>query len=158
MKRQDIISILEKAPSTLKDLLSEIPGNMLKIKRRPEKWSIHENACHLAEVHPMMIKRFKRFKSEKNPEFKPYLPGSDTTPDDNLIDLNLIESLARFEDDRKELIELVSTFTEQDWINEAIHPEYIIFTAEIFLRHIMMHDQLHMYRIEELWLTRDAFL
>jgi uncharacterized damage-inducible protein DinB len=158
MKRQDIISIITKAPSLLRELISEIPENMLKEKRRPGKWSIHENACHLAEVHPMMIERFRRFKSEKKPEFKPYLPGSDTTPDDNLIDLDLAECLQRFEKDRAVLLSIVSTFSEGNWLNEAQHPEYIKFTAEIFLRHIMMHDQLHMYRIEELWLTRDEFI
>jgi len=25
-------------------------------------------------------------------------------------------------------------------------------------RHILMHDHWHMYRMEELWLTRDAYL
>lgn len=158
MNRQDILSIIEKAPSLLEDLISEIPGEILKLKRRPGKWSIHENACHLAEVHRMMIERFKLFKTVRNPVIKPYLPGSTETPDDYLMDLDLHDCLGRFRKDRAIMLDLLQTFSEEDWTNPGSHPEYIKFNPEIFLRHIMMHDHLHMYRIEELWLTTPDYL
>lgn len=40
----------------------------------------------------------------------------------------------------------------------ARHPEYTLYTPYVMLRHMMMHDYLHMYRIEELWLTRPEYL
>ena len=112
MNRNEIIFILEKAPLVLEELISEIPQEMLKVRRRPGKWSIHENACHLAEVHPMMIERFTRFKNELNPVIKPYLPGTADTPDDYLKDLNLDECIIRFADDRRKLINIVKSFSE----------------------------------------------
>ena len=155
MNRPEIISILKNAPSFLEDLVSEIPEDLLKIKRRPSKWSIHENVCHLAEVHTMMIERFKMFKTEYNPIIKPYNPD---TPDNYLMNQDFDDCLSRFRKDRKAMINILRAFTTDDWTNEGRHPEYIKFNAEIFLRHIMLHDQLHMYRIEELWLTKDEFL
>jgi hypothetical protein len=158
MNRPEIISILKNAPSFLEDLLGEIPEDLLKIKRWPSKWSIHENACHLAEMHTMMIERFKIFKTEYNPIIRPHNLDSAETPDTYLMDLDLDTCISRFRKDRKAMINILRTFMTDDWTNEGRHPEYIKYNAEIFLRHIMLHDQLHMYRIEELWLTKDEFL
>jgi hypothetical protein len=44
------------------------------------------------------------------------------------------------------------------WQKTGIHPEYELYSLSILGRHILMHDFWHMYRIEELWLTRDAYL
>ena len=152
------IDILKKAPDLLEELISEIPTAILKKRRKTGKWSIHEHACHLCESQKMMIERFKVFKFTTNPRFDPYLPGTAETPDDVLLHMDLQSSLQIFRKDRKKLIDLLHAFDENDWNKEAIHPEYIKFTPAIFLRHIVMHDHFHMYRIEELWLTTDAYL
>ena len=49
-------------------------------------------------------------------------------------------------------------FDVEHWTRKAKHKEYIEYTPYIMLRHILMHDHFHMYRIEELWLTTDEFL
>ncbi len=158
MTINDKITLLGQTPYLLKELLEEIPVKLLKIRRIPGKWCIHEHVCHLYLAQPMMIRRFKSFKENKNPEFIPYLPGTAETPDDPLMKMELGECLEGFENDRKTMIQLLNTFSKEDWENEGRHPEYIKFTPEIFLRHIVMHDHLHMYRIEELWLTTDDYL
>ena len=158
MTIDDKLRIMESTPGILLELLSEIPANLYKIIRKPGKWCIHEHACHLYESQLMMMERFKIFKDVRNPSFTPYLPGSLQTPDSNLLVMDLHKSLEDFNTDRKELVKYLTTFTAEDWGNEGIHPEYSIYTPAIFLRHIMMHDHLHMYRIEELWLTTDDYL
>ena len=154
---QEKLQMLALAPNLLEELLDQIPKEMLKLRRIPGKWSIHEHAVHLEEAQKMIIQRFHRFKQEKNPEFIPYLPGT-TVPDDYLMDLDLEESLASFRKNRLELIELLKTFSNEDWTNEGKHPEYTQINPLLWLRHIMMHDHFHMYRIEELWLTTDSYL
>lgn len=72
------------------------------------------------------------------------------------MDLN--DSLEQFKSDRVIMVDYLENFTEEDWQNEGLHPEYKKFTAEIFIRHIIMHDHLHMYRIEELWLANEPFI
>lgn len=37
-------------------------------------------------------------------------------------------------------------------------PEYALYSLFILARHILMHDHGHIYRMEERWLTRDAYL
>ena len=72
--------------------------------------------------------------------------------------MELNEALAIFFEKRKELISLVSSEDESIWIKKAEHPEYQIYTPYIMLRHRLMHDHFHMYRIEELWLTNEEYL
>ncbi len=151
------LQILAEAPNLLEDLLAEIPNDLLKIRRIKGKWSIHEHACHLAEAQRMIIGRFKRFKQEKNPTFVPYLPGT-TVPDDNLAKMDLPEQLADFRANRQVMVDLLRSYTEADWSNEGSHPEYKQINALLWLRHVLMHDHFHMYRIEELWLTTEEYL
>lgn len=151
------LEILAKAPGLLEELLMEIPVEMLKAKRIKGKWSIHEHAVHLPEAQEMIIERFKIFQREKHPTFVPYLPGN-TVSDDYLIDLDLNISLEKFRAGRQELITLLKSFSTRDWANEGSHPEYIKMNPKVWLRHVMMHDHFHMYRIEELWLTTEDYL
>ena len=50
----------------------------------------------------------------------------------------------------QETIELVKTFNEKDWNKLAIHPEYRIYTPYIMLRHLLMYDHSHLYKIEDM--------
>ena len=140
MTIEDKLLIMNSAPEILQELIQEIPASLYKIKRIKGKWCIHEHACHLYESHLMMIERFKTFKNERNPTFAPYFPGTLETPDSNLIKMDLDKSLLSFRNDRKGLVNYLHTFNEEDWKNEAIHPEYSSFTPAVFLRHIMMQN------------------
>ena len=141
----------------LKNLLSSIDESEFKIQRKSEKWSIHEHACHLVMVQPMIIERFKIFLNDPAPVIKPFIPGR-TDPDGDLIKHDLASTVQRFSEYRIELINQVSGLDSRYWFKEAKHNEYKIYTPHILLRHALMHDHFHMYRIEQLWLTTDRFL
>lgn len=152
-----IIDSLAKNPVLLNSLVDEIPEDILKVRRIKGKWSIHEHVCHLAVVQPMLHDRLVRFKNEEAPEFKPYLPGVNVQ-DDDLIEMDMRQCLLDFEYHRKRLIELIKGFDRNIWAKKGKHPEYKVYSPTIILRHILMHDHLHMYRVEELWLTTEPYL
>ncbi|MDA1119365.1 MAG: hypothetical protein O2887_02525 [Bacteroidetes bacterium] len=52
----------------------------------------------------------------------------------------------------------MKSFENDLWSKTAVHPEFNKYSHYILLRHAMMHDHFHMYRIEELWLTKDEYL
>lgn len=152
-----IITVLKEAPQILKGLLKQIPEPLHKQRRIPGKWSIHEHACHLDVVQDMILERFRIFQEEEHPEFQAYMPGKNVS-DEELINMDLHQSISAFQQKRARLLELISTYDDSTWTKEADHPRYKEFTPYIFLRHVMMHDHFHMYRIEELWITRDEYL
>lgn len=149
-----IIAGLEQTPSLLEEMLSEIPSTLMKKHRIPGKWCIHEHAVHFAKVQKMLNERLKRFMTEENPEIVPYLPGV-STPADELIKADLKTSLKEFSRDRKTFIKTLKQLKPKDWRKQARHPQFTSYTPYIMLRHLLLHDNTHMYRIEELWLTRE---
>jgi hypothetical protein len=157
----DIIDImirnLADGPLLLKELLAGIPNDCFKVRRIPDKWSIHEHTCHLSEVESMMYDRLLTFKNATYPAFQPFLPGTNAN-DEHLLEMDLNEALEHYTNQRFETIQLARSLAKEDWQKEASHPEYEHYTAKILLRHVLMHDHLHFYRIEQLWLTREAFL
>ena len=153
---EEILVCLEKSPLLLKNLVASIPRELLKKNRIPGKWNIHEHACHLVGVQPMFIERFRMFKQHQEPVFEVYIPGK--TVQEDLMSMDLDDSLGRFEGYRDELIRQVKSMDKDLWQRHGRHDEYIEYTPYIMLRHILSHDHVHMYRIEELWLTRDEYL
>lgn len=156
-EKETLLTSLSNTPFLLRQFVNQIPGNLLKKRRKPGKWTIHENACHIAQAEIMIYERFKKFEVEDQPEFKPYLPGV-TISDEALIDLDLESEMDQFEDRRKQTVELLNRFNKATWNKIGFHNEYNSYTPFILLRHTLMHEYLHMYRMEELWLTKEAYL
>lgn len=150
-----VIDALRRAPEIVVPLVREAPPEILKRRPSPKRWSIHEHACHLAHVHGLFFERLDRMLGEPQPVIRPYLPG-DQDPDDFLLEMNLDDSLHRFADDRRKLVERLELLSPQDWARTADHPEYSAYSVFIMFRHLALHDFLHAYRIEELLLQRDA--
>ncbi|MGI8905135.1 MAG: DinB family protein [Candidatus Sumerlaeaceae bacterium] len=145
------------APSFLRELLSNIPAEMLKQARKPGKWTIHEHAVHMTMVDDIMIPRLEAFRSQAEPKIVPYNP-SEAEKAGSLLEMELNARLDCFDDSRERLIDAFSLLNPADYDKHADHPEYREYTPRVMLRHLMMHDYLHCYRIEELWLTRDERL
>ncbi len=151
MDRQTLINFLEKTPSILRGLMAELPEAVLKERRIPGKWSAHEHACHIARVQTIQNGRLKRFLTEERPVFAPYVPGK-STPEDELMMMDLSGALDDFAASRAEFI--AGLRGAKDWEKTGEHPEYDAYSLAFMARHVLFHDYVHMYRIEELGFTR----
>lgn len=158
---QDIVELLEglrRTPKILSAFVHSIPAEKRDLCRGEGFWTVSEHVSHLAQVQPMLLNRFQRFMDEEQPEFVPYLPGqgeeeAETPP---LMEINT--ALEQFVHYRQRELLLLDQADEATWQKRAIHPEYEVYSLYIMTRHVLMHDYWHMYRMEELWLTGDAFL
>jgi len=153
-----ILRSLELAPAILEEFVRTIPAEALGSVRRPGFWTIERHVYHLAEVQPMLYGRLLRFRDEESPSFVPYLPGSGAAPPPEVTVTSIDNALELFRLWRMKSLDLAGSQTDSYWTKTGSHPEYTAYTAFGLLRHIMMHDHWHMYRMEELWLTRDEFL
>jgi len=150
----ELIAAIERAPAIVVPLVRQANPAILKRRPAPGEWSIHENACHLAEVHPLFFRRLDLMLSETNPVIRSYDPGRDD-PDDALLKLDLDASLRRFADDRARLVARLRQLGAADWARTARHDEYNFYSIFTMFRHLALHDFHHAYRIEELLLRRD---
>lgn len=149
-----VIDALERAPGIVVPLVRQAPPQT--VKRRPPsgKWSIHEHAVHLSDVHPLMLHRLDLILSADEPVIRSYDPGRDD-PDDRLLQLDLDEALERYARDRVRLVERLRELTAAEWTKQARHDEYNSYSVFTMFRHLALHDFFHAYRIEELLLRPD---
>jgi hypothetical protein len=59
---------------------------------------------------------------------------------------------------RDEQIKILKNVTEDIWEKEGIHEEYKKYTFEILVRHAILHDSFHMWRMEELWIENENLI
>jgi hypothetical protein len=149
-----IITALHNGPAIILPLVREIPAHVLKRRPQPDKWSAHEHACHLAEVHALFFSRLDLMLNESHTRIAAYYPD-EATEEGSLLKVDLDEALQRFANDRARLVERLRRLSDDDWQRTAEHEEYAHYSVLIMFRHVALHDMLHAYRIEELLLKRD---
>ena len=149
---ESLILTLERGPVLLIPLVRSVPPERLKQRPKPEKWSAHEHACHIATTHGLFFERLDRMLAQDNPAIKAYQP--DQEEDDMLIKMDLDASLLQWARERGELVERLRTLTPAQWERTGEHSEFKPYSVFIMFRHLALHDMLHAYRIEDLALQR----
>ncbi len=149
-----VIDALERAPGIIVPLVREVPPAFLTRRPAPGKWSAHEHACHLAVVHRLFFERLDQMLASPAPVITPYDPDRNE-PEDRLLQMDLQQALDQYVEDRQRLVARVRTLTPKDWERTAEHGEYSHYSVFIMFRHVVLHDFLHAYRIEELLLRKE---
>ena len=149
-----VIAAWENAPALVVPLVREVHARALKRRPAPGRWSAHEHACHLADVHALFFSRLEQFLSEERPRIEPFDPATQR-PDGELLSVDLDEALGRFTEDRRRLVARLRELPPGVWRRTAEHGEYSHYSVLIMFRHLALHDCLHAYRIEELLLKKD---
>ena len=153
----DLLDGLGRSGRILSEFVKAIPADKMNLRRGEGFWTIAEHVSHLAQVQPMLLERLQRFMAEDRPDFVPYIPGDEET-EARPPQLEIDAALASFAHHREQQITILEKAEDADWQKTGTHPEYERYSLYILVRHILMHDHWHMYRMEELWLTRDAHL
>jgi hypothetical protein len=149
-----VVDALDRAPGMVVPLVREVRPAVLRRRPAPKKWSAHEHACHLAVVHRLFFDRLEQILASPAPVITPYDPG-ERDPDDLLLKMDLDDSLRRYVDDRRRLVERIRQLSASDWRRTAEHGEYSHYSVFIMFRHLALHDFFHAYRIEELLLKKE---
>lgn len=151
----ELLAGLALTPKLLAELVMGIPAERLDLRRGENFWTIAEHVSHLAEVQPMLLGRLERLVAEDHPEFIPFIPTDEpSTP----FRQEMAAALEQFATFRAKQLQLLEKLERETFAKSGSHPEYDSYTLYILTRHILMHDHWHMYRIEELWLTKDPYL
>lgn len=146
-----LLTTLQQAPHIIIPLVREVPGARMRVRPAAGKWSAHEHACHLAEVHSLFSGRLDQMLSEDEARIATYTPP----PGDEagaLLERDLDSELARFATDRQALVSRLRGLAPDAWERTAVHPQYSQYSLYIMFRHMALHDHLHAYRIEQILL------
>lgn len=146
---KSILEALSQTPRILQELIDEIPKDRYKKHIIHGKWTIHEHATHVAvgDIYGFQ-KRLEQFKHVEKPMFEP-LSGENFAKD-FFLELDLQSSLQEFFKVRAKTIQMAQSLDDTQWGKEANHPEYTKYTPYIMVRHLLMHDHAHLYKIEDM--------
>ncbi len=157
MYQQELIEGLRIGPQVLRYFTAAIPEERLHLRRGEGFWTLYEHVEHLSAVQLMLYRRLERFTREERPEFVPYLPDREQdTAQEKLKALG--ELLSFYSRWRERQLKLIEGGDAGLWAKGALHPEYEQYGFEILVRHILLHDYFHLYRMEELWLSKEEYL
>lgn len=149
-----LIAALENAPGVIIPMIREFPAEYLKRRPSPPKWSAYEHACHLSGTDAAFRARLDLILSVDNP----YIESIVNSPEVEagaLLDIDLDEALERYARERASLVERLRGLSPDDWKRTAVHEAFSHYSVRIMFRHVLNHEMLHAYRIEELLLKKD---
>ena len=149
-----LISALETAPGVIIPLIREVPAQILKRRPSANKWSAYEHACHLSQSDAPFLARLDVILSTS----EPYIETINNSPEDEagaMLGIDLDESLERYRHERAALVKRLKTLSTEEWQKTAVHEAFDHYSVFIMFRHLLNHEMLHAYRIEELLLKKD---
>ena len=150
-----LVRSLGDVPTVLTGLVASMDHIDLDAVRRPGAWSIMEHLRHLAVAQPMLLGRLRLFVDEEHPVTTPYFPAED---ENRSVLRSADEAVRSYREVREEQVQVIQAVEPDVWLRSATHPEYTPYTFAILVRHILMHDYWHMYRMEELAFASDRVL
>ena len=149
-----LISALETAPGVIIPLIREVPPQILKRRPSPTKWSAYEHACHLSQSDAPFRARLDLILSTPHP----FIKSIENSPEDEagaMLEIDLDESLDRYVRERAALVTRLKNLSPHEWQKTAEHEAFDHYSVWIMFRHLLNHEMLHAYRIEELLLKKD---
>jgi hypothetical protein len=149
-----LIASLEAAPGIIIGLVREVPPQNLKRRPAPNKWSAHEHACHLSTGHAVFLSRLESMLSAQHPRISSMEPSPDEEAG-SLLSVDLDEALGRYVRERALVVQRLKELSPVDWQRTAEHEAFSHYSVHIMFRHVLMHEMLHAYRIDELMLKKD---
>ncbi len=153
--KETLLKTFKDLPEITETYFKNIPEDLLDRKRSETAWTIREHLYHIVNTQEMLYERILKIKAEESPVVTPYFPENE------LDTVSRYESITKafkhYKEIREKQISLINQLTETDYEKEAKHGEYIRYNIPIIINHMIFHEYWHMYRIEELWLTRDEY-
>ena len=154
MDTQTLIATLEAAPGIIIGLIREVPSQNLKRRPAPNKWSAHEHACHISTGQAAFLARLELMLSEPHPQIRSMEPSPEEEAG-SLLSVDLEESLGRYVRERGLVVKRLKELSAEDWQRTAEHEAFSHYSVHIMFRHVLVHEMLHAYRIDELMLKKD---
>jgi hypothetical protein len=72
-----------------------------------------------------------------------------------MLEIDLDASLDRYVRERAALVQRLETLSPDEWQKTAVHEAFDHYSVFIMFRHLLNHEMLHAYRIEELLLRKN---
>jgi uncharacterized damage-inducible protein DinB len=148
------ISLLQKTPGILEQLLHDVSPDVLQWKPAPDRWSIQEVLAHLAVVELLYSKRIRLIIMEEDPVLIKYVAPSDG----EMQQETAREHLEHFIALRRAHIVFLHSIPASAASRTGRHPEMGPVSVSHLLHELANHDLGHLRQMAELYRARAFYL
>ena len=146
-ERAKLIRQYADGPAVLKAALSRVPGQVMKWRPAPAKWSVHEILCHCADSEMNGALRVRYLVAESDPRIIGYdqdvwTRTFDYHSRDETLALELAEAARRW------TVPVLEGLSAGQWLKEGTHSERGRMTTEDWLRTYAEHLHTHARQID----------
>src|SRR5262245_56978528 len=120
MNSQTLIASLEAAPGIIIGLVREVSPQNLKRRPAPNKWSVHEHACHISSGDAAFLARLELMLSDPHPKIKSMEPSPEEEGG-SLLNVDLDEALDQYARERARVVKRLKELSTEDWQRTAEH-------------------------------------
>jgi hypothetical protein len=142
----DPITVLQTTPTRLLELYEALSPADLEASYRLFSWSRREVIAHLADVEVVMAFRFRQLAAVPGIELQTFDQDRWATRYRQLEPSLAVES---FRATRAWNLALFATFSLEEWLAEAYHPERGFESMDLMVRMLAGHDLNHLRQLEE---------
>lgn len=146
---RDPLAMQREAPQTIAALINGVPGDKLKRRPAPDRWSAIEIIAHMAEDELSSSWRYRQMIEHNGAP----LLGFDQDLWAKLGDYQSWEAhdaLAMYRLLREANLRLLQKLTPEQWECSGVHSERGPLTVRQLARHMAAHDINHIQQIERL--------
>jgi hypothetical protein len=118
-----------------------------QLQQRPAgKWSAAENLAHLARYHEVFFERIARIAAEESPVFSRYKAEDDPVWP-SYSTLSAIESMARMQRSRSELLAQLGKLPDHALDRAGIHPVFGKMPLLLWIEFFLLHEAHHLLAV-----------
>ncbi|HEX5724002.1 MAG TPA: DinB family protein [Longimicrobiaceae bacterium] len=143
-----LLAVFARAPERLRAAVADLSPDELRARPRPEKWSVAEIVCHLADSELMGAGRIRMVVAQSGPEFVSYdqdafaaaLGYRDDPP-------AFARALRLFELLRESTLAVFARTEAETWERWGVHPDFGPVTLRNLLELYADHGERHLGQI-----------
>jgi len=143
-----LLAALEGAPQLCKSLLSALSETEADFRPDPDRFTIREALCHIADWELIFTERLRTTVAEENPILQGIDEG-EVARAGNYGARNCEQQLEKFAGRRAAMLEFIRSLEAGDWDRVAEHTEVgpITVTQQVIL--VAAHDAYHIQQFAE---------
>lgn len=137
-----IFGALESGPAIIDRLIHRLPASKLDDRPDPDRFTVREVICHLADWEPFFLERLKGAVTEDNFQIVAYDEGQ-LAIENGYATQDVGAAIERYKAGRKQYIAYAASLSEADLDRPAYHPERGHLTAADLIDIVVGHDVYH---------------
>ena len=137
---------LRFTPPIIERLVDKLPASAFDERPDPDRFTIREILCHIADWEPFFLERLKGAVTVDNFQITAYDEGQ-LVVDNDYAHQDPHEALKRYKSGRETYIAYVETLAPEALDRPALHPEQGHLTAGDLIGIVVGHDVYHIEQI-----------